>query len=51
MIESGSKDDAPITFFLRFLTRLQKLGTIPGTDISKYSKALEIIDLKASGSE
>ncbi len=39
--ESSKCDDALIFFFLRLLDRLQKLGTVPAMDISKYGKVLE----------
>jgi len=40
-MEKSGKDDALIFFFLRFLKKLQKLGTIPAMDISKYAKVLK----------
>lgn len=39
-IEKSKKDESLVFFFMRFLQRLQKLGTIPAMDISKYAKVL-----------
>ncbi len=40
-IETSRKDDSLIFFFLRFLRRLQSLGTIPAMDIAEYERALQ----------
>lgn len=43
-IESSQRDDALIFFFLRLLSQLQKLGTIPAIDIAQYSKVLDSME-------
>jgi hypothetical protein len=40
-IETSGKEDSLIFFFLRFLRRLQALGTIPAMDIAEYERALQ----------
>ncbi len=39
-IETSRKEDSLIFFFLRLLSRLQTLGTIPAMDIAEYERAL-----------
>lgn len=40
IIETSQQDDSLIFFFLRLLSRLQMLGTVPMLDVLKYSKSL-----------
>lgn len=40
-ITKSENNEALIFFFMKFLERLQKLGTIPAMDISKYGKVLK----------
>lgn len=39
-IERSGQDDALIFFFLRLLSRLQTLGTVPAIDIEQYGRCL-----------
>lgn len=39
-VETTGKDEALIFFFLRMLSRLQSLGTVPALDISKYADSV-----------
>ncbi|MFQ5868429.1 MAG: DUF6602 domain-containing protein [Candidatus Zixiibacteriota bacterium] len=39
-IERSGQDDALIFFFLRLLSRLQALGTVPAIDIEQYGRSL-----------
>ncbi|GAB3309473.1 hypothetical protein LJY25_19870 [Hymenobacter sp. BT175] len=39
--EISTPEEALIYFFLKLLSRLQKLGTVPAIDIEKYARALE----------
>ena len=41
VIKKSDDYDALIFFFLRLLTSLQRLGTVPAMDISKYEKVLQ----------
>lgn len=38
--EISTQEEALIYFFLKLLSRLQKLGTVPAIDIEKYARAL-----------
>lgn len=40
-LEISQPETALISFFLGFLSRLQKLGTVPAIDISEYAKSLK----------
>jgi hypothetical protein len=40
-IEKSECNDALIFFFLKLLDRLQKLGTVPAMDVSRYGKVFE----------
>jgi hypothetical protein len=39
-VETTGRDEALIFFFLRMLSRLQSLGTVPALDISKYAASV-----------
>jgi hypothetical protein len=39
----STQEEALIYFFLKLLSRLQKLGTVPAIDIEKYARALDSI--------
>ena len=41
--ETSSEDESLIYFFLKLLTKLQELGTVPALDINSYGRALDSI--------
>lgn len=41
-VDVSQPEDALITFFLRLLSRLQRLGTVPAIDLEEYERALSL---------
>ncbi len=46
-MKTSASDESLLFFFLRLLTKLQSIGTVPAIDIEEYAKALQSFDVSA----
>ncbi len=50
-VETSTKENALIFFFVRLLHRLQRVGTVPAIDIRKYAANMETRSVQASSTK